>query len=96
LYTCASPLIPFVRLKRIWAHSRRIGGTERMTPALLATLLWGLSLDGIGQMVGYAAGCGRSKGIAHEFCRVNHITEEDRLQLKAAEPPNGPSATTSP
>jgi hypothetical protein len=90
-YACASPLIPLVRLKRCWTYSRRIGGTERMTPALLATLLWGLSLDGIGQMLGYAAGCGRSNRIAHEFCRVNHITEDDRRQLNDIVPGNTPS-----
>lgn len=85
LYAAASPLIPLVRLKRIWRDARRLGSSHRSL-GVLVTLMWGLILDGIGQMVGYLAGVGRSKGIAHEFCRVAHITEEDRQQLAANEP----------
>ena len=86
IYFAASPLIPLVRLKRIWSQSRRLLGEQRVGPALLVVLTWGLVLDGIGQMIGYVAGAGRSKAIAHEFCRVHHITEQDRQQLTAAEP----------
>jgi hypothetical protein len=85
LYTLGSPAIPLVRLRRIWGHSRRLRGRERIGPALFLVLLWGLALDGIGQMVGYLASAGDSKRVAHDFDRVAHITEGDRRQLEAAE-----------
>jgi hypothetical protein len=87
-FFAASPLIPLVRLKRMWGDARRLTGRERLRPRLLMMLMLGLGLDGIGQAVGYIAGVGNSDSIGHEFCRVNHVTEEDRVQLAASEPGN--------
>lgn len=84
-YVAASPLIPVVRFKRIWGDARRARSSGMAGPGVLLMLIWGLILDGLGQMVGYALGMGDSKGIAHEFCRVHHITEADRQRLAAAE-----------
>ena len=83
LFTCASPLIPLVRLKRIWGQVRRIRQTNPMPAGVLPTLLWGLAMDGLGQMAGYALGAGGSSAkIAQlEFDRVRYITEQDRRQL---------------
>jgi hypothetical protein len=40
----------------------------------------GLAADGLGQMIGYAAGGGRSAGhlTAYEFRRVDFVPESDR------------------
>ena len=84
-YMCASPLIPLARLKRIGDHWRRIRGSVGFNPSVLLLLVWGLTLDGIGQMIGYVSGAGESNRLAHEFCRMDHITEKDRQQLAATE-----------
>jgi hypothetical protein len=86
IYTCGSPLIPPVRLARLLRGAGRLRHPDRITPALLVVLIWGLAMDGLGQMVGYATGAGGSRRRAHEFCRVRHITDEDRQHLAAAEP----------
>lgn len=84
-YACASPLIPLVRLKRAWSQSRRLNGRERVGPMLLLVLLWGFICDGVGQMIGYLLGPEHSKAMTYEFCRVDHITEEDQRQLASRE-----------
>lgn len=79
-YAAASPLIPGVRFVRAVRHLR---GAEPSRPSLarLAPLLGlGLVADGLGQLVGYAAGGGNS---AHtltrfEFRRVDFVPESDR------------------
>jgi hypothetical protein len=85
-YGCASPLIPFVRFKRIWDDARRVAGAHRMRPALGLVLMSGLVFNGLGQMLGHLAGVGRSRAMAHEFCRVRFITEQDRRLLTQREP----------
>src|SRR5262249_4240543 len=84
-YACASPMIPLVRLKRAWSQSRRLSGRQRVGPLLMMMLVWGFICDGVGQMVGYLLGPQHSKASAYEFCRVDHITEEDRQRLASRE-----------
>jgi hypothetical protein len=92
LYCVASPLIPLVRFVRIWRYSRRIARTQQFGPAVYLTLMWALISDGAGQMLGYAAGAGKSLDNAHEFDRLSlHITAEDRRQLEDTQPPLQPS-----
>ncbi len=79
-FAAASPLIPAVRLWRTLAEFRRPGRSLsrflRMAPALVL----GLTIDGIGQGVGYALGPGRSmESLSQfEFNRINHVRREDR------------------
>jgi len=80
-FTVASPLIPAVRFARLWPDARRVRAAGSASPGVVVTLMWGLLLDGLGQMVGYACGPGRSRVRAHEFCRVRYITDEDRKHL---------------
>ncbi|HVT88628.1 MAG TPA: hypothetical protein VHD56_07245 [Tepidisphaeraceae bacterium] len=82
-YAVASPLIPLVRFKRIWADARRISSVQRNGIGLILTLWWGLLLDGLGQMIGYLAGPGQTRVAEHEFERERYITDEDRQMLEA-------------
>ncbi len=88
MFTVASPLIPAVRLTRIWRHASRVRTAHKPPPSVVPMLLWGLAMDGLGQMVGYGTGLGASSRTVanYEFERVRYITEEDRRELAAAEP----------
>lgn len=73
LFTVASPLIPWVRLWRIQKHVRR-GHRPGFAFRVLPVVLVGLLIEGLGQMMGYAAGYGVSieKMATYEFHRVEH------------------------
>lgn len=58
VYACASPLIPLVRFRRIFAEARKPGRYPGSPLRLATMLLMGLLLDGFGQMLGYAFGPG--------------------------------------
>jgi hypothetical protein len=75
LYTGAAPLIPLVRLWRIRAAIRRPGRPAHLWPRIAPALLVGLSLDTVGQVLGYAMGSGRAgeKLCAFEFHRHLHV-----------------------
>lgn len=85
MFTLGAPLIPVVRLWRIW--------TALPTEELKLRLLWclhaltiGLVVDGIGQMAGYALGGGNSLEMVakYEADRFRHVTEQDREKLLEA------------
>jgi len=72
LFTIGSPGIPWLRLWRIQKQIRRAqaaGFFIRLLPMLLA----GLLVNGLGQMVGYAAGVGDS---------IEKVTEHERHRFK--------------
>jgi predicted dehydrogenase len=87
VYACGSPLIPLVRLKRLLKNAAHVNSSDyaflRDTPALL----WGLAMDGLGQMAGYVAGVGaaRERSTEYEFERVRYVTDQDRRNLEAAD-----------
>jgi hypothetical protein len=87
MFTGGSPLIPLVRFRRSASHARRVGRANRLPWTVWPTLVWGLILDGLGQMTGYAIGAGasRAKTAQYEFERVRFITEADRRELDSAE-----------
>jgi GT2 family glycosyltransferase len=70
LYALGSPLIPPVRLCRI---ARRAPAHRELLGAL-PMLVLGLVLDGVGQLVGYVSGAGRSRKTltGFEFHRARH------------------------
>lgn len=82
VFTFGSPLIPFVRLARIAAPIRSASLLARFLQSL-PTIFLGLTLDGIGQMIGYAFGSGNSvlKTAKYEFHRIQHITMKDRKEV---------------
>ncbi|MBM3156391.1 MAG: hypothetical protein FJ004_03810 [Chloroflexi bacterium] len=59
LFTAASPLIPWVRL---WRVQRRVCGRQpfSFSMRLFPVMLSGLLVEGVGHMLGYAAGVGDS------------------------------------
>lgn len=71
LFTVASPLVPWIRLLRIQRNVRRsqsFGFLLRLLPFMLS----GLLVEGVGHMMGYAAGAGDSfeKVGKYEFHRI--------------------------
>jgi hypothetical protein len=85
-YAAASPLIPWVRLRRAVAHLRRVDQVHPSLLRLVPLLALGLLADGVGQLLGYVAGQGSSSVYltAFEYRRVDHVPESDRhLWLEA-------------
>jgi hypothetical protein len=70
-FAVASPLVPFVRLRRHLAQARTAGWSFRRLVTIAPTLLVGLIADGLGQAVGSIAGTGGSRAtlVAWEFHR---------------------------
>ena len=70
----ASPLIPLVRLARTLGHARRVGRGAWFLARIIPTLCVGLTVDALGQMVGYAAGAGAAheKMAEFEWHRMQH------------------------
>jgi len=82
LFAAGSPLIPWLRLWRLW----RAAGTREQRARFLGclhALVIGLLLDGAGQFVGYVAGSGRATDriARYEFHRFRHIRAQDRQAL---------------
>jgi len=72
LFTVASPLVPWIRLLRVQRNVRRsqsLGFLLRLLPFMLT----GLLMEGVGHMMGYAAGAGDSfeKVGKYEFHRIS-------------------------
>jgi len=79
-YIVGGPLIPVVRLRRSWKEYFTEGRHRELLPGILPGLVYGLLLDGLGQMVGYAAGPGDTveKLAVFEMDRRRHITARER------------------
>jgi hypothetical protein len=82
LFTAASPLIPLVRIVRIARELRREGRPRHLLPRILPGLALFLGFDGLGEMVGYAFGAGRSMAILSEmeFHRQRYLRKADRFE----------------
>lgn len=82
VFVLGSPLIPGVRLWRIWAGLPSRELKIRFLGCLHALII-GLAIDGVGQMVGYALGMGNAldKVAKYEVDRFKHVREQDRLEI---------------
>jgi glycosyltransferase involved in cell wall biosynthesis len=67
LYTGGAPLIFLVRLRRVLHEIRRSGRQRDLLPGVLPTLVPGLALHVIGEMMGYAFGAGDALQRFSEF-----------------------------
>lgn len=81
-YIAVSPLIPFVRLGRV-ARTAVRAELWRQWLYCLPALGIGLTLDGIGQCIGYLCGPGDSmrRLAPYEFCRANNVNARDRREV---------------
>jgi hypothetical protein len=82
VFVLGSPLIPGVRLWRIWTGLSSRELQVRFLSCLHALII-GLTIDGVGQMVGYALGAGNALGkvARYEVDRFKHVREQDRLDI---------------
>ena len=80
LFTGGAPLIPLVRFMRIVRELRRPGRPRHLLPRIMPALFAFLVLDGLGELVGYAFGPGRSmaKLSDMEFHRQRYLQRMDR------------------
>jgi GT2 family glycosyltransferase len=78
-FTVAGPLIPLVRLQRVLRQLNALPVNANLAP-LLPALCFGLMLDGLGQMAGYATGEGKAseKAFYFEFHRERHLRKGDQ------------------
>jgi hypothetical protein len=81
-FVLGAPLIPAVRLWRIWSGLPSQELKLRFFSCLPALII-GLAIDGIGQMIGYALGTGNAldKVSKYEVDRFKHVREQDRLKI---------------
>jgi hypothetical protein len=80
IFTCGAPLIPLVRFIRIVGDLRRKGRPRHLLPRIMPSLFAALVFDGLGEMVGYSLGPGRSmaKLSDMEFHRQRYLHKMDR------------------
>jgi GT2 family glycosyltransferase len=79
-YTGGAPLIPVVRFQRILQQLRRSGQRRNLPLGVLPTLILGLVVSAVGEMMGYALGAGdaKQKLSNFEFHRIRHLSKQDR------------------
>jgi hypothetical protein len=80
MYIAGAALIPWVRLRRTLAEVRRTG-RQALLPGLLAPLLLLLFANGLGELLGYAAGEGGARRalLRLELRRMNFLAPGDQL-----------------
>jgi GT2 family glycosyltransferase len=80
LYTGGVPLIPVVRFRRILQQLCRSDQRRNLPPRVLPTVILGLVVSAVGEMMGYALGAGDAKQRLSnfEFHRYQHLAERDR------------------
>jgi len=85
LFTAGAPLIPAVRLWRIWTGLPSKELRARFL-SCFPVLTVGLLIDGVGQMIGYAVGTGNAleKVAQYETDRFQHVREQDRIDILGA------------
>lgn len=83
MYAMGSPLIPVVRLRRIWHDARRSSAARQAWLRVLPMLLLGLVASGLGEGVGYLFGAGDIEARLNfmEVRRFDYITPAERKTL---------------
>lgn len=91
LYILASPLVPFVRLRRSCRDIVRIGMEDRLIPRAVPLLFLALIVHALGEATGYAVGPGEADRAYsdYELSRVDHLCESDRREELGVEPAIG-------
>lgn len=83
LYCAGSPLIPLVRLRRIWRALRRARTSQPLPANVLPVLAFILACDAAGEMIGYLFGSGQAmrKLSEMEFHRYRFMSRQDQRVL---------------
>jgi hypothetical protein len=91
LYVLGAPLIPLVRLQRSVALLVRWPARRGLLLRVLPMLAVGVTVDGLGELVGYALGPGSSVAILGriEFDRRRWLARTDQLAYDAVNAPYG-------
>jgi GT2 family glycosyltransferase len=86
-FTLASPLIPFVRLRRALRDMRR-SGARGVFPRVLPAMVLGLVVSAAGEATGYLLGSGDApeRVSRYEFHRDRQVTIRDRAAMESAVP----------
>ncbi len=86
-YATAWPLIPLVRLRRVFRDVRR-APSRGVLPRVLPPVLLGLAVSALGEATGYLLGPGDApeKVSAYEFHRDRHVTRRDRAEMARTVP----------
>jgi hypothetical protein len=84
LYTASTPLLVVVRIARTLGHVRR-AGRAALLPRLLPVIALSLSVNCVGQALGYVLGPGRSsrRRLTIELERHRYLNRADRATLTA-------------
>jgi hypothetical protein len=87
-YAGAWPLIPLVRLRRVFRDLGR-AREHGVFPRVLPPVVLGLVVSALGEATGYLLGPGDApeRVSAFEFHRDRHVTRRDRAAMAAAVPP---------
>jgi hypothetical protein len=83
LFGAASPLIPFVRSRRILRDLRRIGRLPHLLSRIVPLLAVALAVDAVGEMIGYLFGSGQTTRALSEmeFHRHRFMNRHDKRAL---------------
>jgi hypothetical protein len=86
-YAGAWPLIPLVRVRRVFRDLRR-AREHGVFPRVLPPVALGLTVSALGEATGYLLGPGDApeKVSAYEFHRDRHVTRLDRAEMARAVP----------
>jgi hypothetical protein len=87
VFILGAPLIPGVRLWRIWKNLPCHELKAKLW-GCLPTLVIGLAINGLGQFIGYALGAGNAleRVGRYEVDRFKHVCEQDRWEILGEEP----------
>lgn len=96
LFTAASPAIPLLRARRILRQIRRAGLHRRLLPRIVPVLVLSLLVSAAGEMIGYAAGAGRSWSVVYrlELHKLRFVSDRERQEI-LSRAPAGPAADLS-
>ncbi len=85
IYIAGSPLIPFVRLRRILHDIKRTEVRSKSIPRVLSALAAGLISHTVGEIIGYSFGALKSaeSRVSVELHRFEHLTKSEALEYES-------------
>jgi hypothetical protein len=89
LWACACPLVPLVRLRRIFFHLRRTRRFGKLMPQILLPIVPALAAGALGEALGYLLGPGAAaeRKLGPELRRRHFLARNDPSRATGAEEP---------